>query len=79
MPLLANAKKALRASRRKQVINTRTRSRMRTMIDACRTAPTGEALRQAYSSIDLAVKSHIIHLNKGARLKQQLARLIPQA
>jgi ribosomal protein S20 len=79
MPILANAKKALRSSARKQVINTRTRSRLRTMIDACRTAPTGATLSNAFSSIDIAVKNHIIHDNKGARLKSQLSRLIPQA
>lgn len=79
MPILANAKKALRSSARKQVINTRTRSRLRTMIDACRTAPTVTTLSAAFSSIDIAVKNHIIHDNKGARLKSQLSRLIPQA
>ncbi len=80
MPILANAKKALRASKRKQVINNRTRSRLRTMIDACRTSPTVVSLGNAYSSIDIAIKNHIIHDNKGARLKRQLSRLItPQA
>lgn len=79
MPILANAKKALRSSKRKQVINTRTRSRLRTMIDAARTSPTAEAVSGAFSSIDIAVKNHIIHDNKGARLKRQLSRLIPQA
>lgn len=79
MPILANAKKALRSSKRKQVVNTRTRSRLRTMVDACRTAPSVEALNKAFSSIDIAIKNHIIHDNKGARLKRQLSRLIPQA
>jgi ribosomal protein S20 len=79
MPILANAKKALRSSQRKQVINTRTRSRLRTMIEACRTSPTAVTLSNAFSSIDIAIKNHIIHDNKGARLKRQLSRLIPQA
>ncbi|MBP7876251.1 30S ribosomal protein S20 [Candidatus Woesebacteria bacterium] len=79
MPILANAKKALRSSKRKQVMNNRTRSRLRTMIDGCRTAPTLETLGKAFSSIDIAIKNHIIHDNKGARLKRQLSRLISQA
>lgn len=79
MPILANAKKALRASLRKQVMNTRTRSRLRTTIDGCRKAPTAVTLSKAFSSIDIAIKNHIIHDNKGARLKRQLSRLITQA
>jgi len=79
MPILANAKKALRSSQRKQVINTRTRSRLRTMIDTCRTTPSATSLSDAFSSIDIAIKNHIIHDNKGARLKRQLSRLIVQA
>ncbi len=79
MPILANAKKALRSSQRKQVVNNRTRSRLRTMIDACRTTPSMVTLSNAFSSIDIAIKNHIIHDNKGARLKKQLSRLITQA
>lgn len=79
MPILANAKKALRSSKRKQVINNRTRSRMRTMIDAARTKPAVKSVSDAFSSIDIAIKNHIIHDNKGARLKKQLSRLINQA
>lgn len=49
------------------------------MLDAARTSPTAEAVSSAFSSIDIAVKNHIIHDNKGARLKRQLSRLTPQA
>lgn len=76
MPILKNAKKALRASIRKNAMNQTMKSRTKTAVDAVRKTPTMEKLSAAYSAIDKAVKRHIFHRNKAARLKQQLARLV---
>lgn len=76
MPILRNAKKALRASIRKEVFNRNVKSRTKTAVDAVRKTPTMEKLSAAYSAIDKAVKRHIFHQNKAARLKQQLAKLV---
>ncbi|MCA9369748.1 30S ribosomal protein S20 [Candidatus Woesebacteria bacterium] len=75
MPLLKNAKKALRVSKRKAVINQRVKSRMRTALKAVRANPTKETVATAYSAVDKAVKRNQIHKNKAARLKSQVAAL----
>jgi len=74
MPVLANAKKALRASRRKAAINRRTRSKMRTSVVEFKAQPDQTKLPSAFSAIDRAAKQRIIHPNKAARFKRQLNR-----
>lgn len=75
MPILRNAKKALRASIRKTVINRRAKSIAKTMVDAVKKAPTKESVSAAYKAIDKAVKRKVYHVNKASRLKSQLAKL----
>lgn len=74
MPILKNAKKALRSSQAKAEVNTRTRSRMKTAIDAVKASKTAETVAEAYSRIDRSVKAGLIHANKAARLKHQIGR-----
>jgi ribosomal protein S20 len=76
MPILRNAKKALRASKRKAVFNRTVKSRTKTAIDAVKKTPTMATLSTAYSAIDKAVKRKVFHKNKAARLKQQLSKLV---
>lgn len=78
MPILKNAKKALRVSKRKTVINSRIKSRMKTLVDAFKKAPSMEALSAAYSAVDVAVKKNIVQKNKAARVKSQLSALLPK-
>ena len=75
MPLLQNAKKALRVSKRKAVVNSRVRSIVKTMVDKLKKSPSSENLRNAYSAIDTAVKNNLMHKNKAARVKSQLSKL----
>lgn len=74
MPILKNAKKALRSSQRKAEVNTRTKTRMKTAIDAVKSEKTTETVAEAYSRIDRAAKANLIHPNKAARLKRQVGR-----
>lgn len=76
MPVLPNAKKALRASKRKAKVNQRVRSKMKTTMAKLRQSPSEELLAQAYSAIDRAVKKNVIHKNKAARLKSKLSQLV---
>jgi len=76
MPILKNAKKALRASIRKAGYNQAVRSRVKSASDAAKKKPTMETLSAAYSAIDTAVKRNVFHKNKAARLKSQLAKLV---
>ena len=76
MPLLKNAKKALRVSQRRQAINRRVRTRVKTFSDKVRQTMNEADLGAAYSAIDKSVKKKLMHKNKAARLKSQLAKII---
>jgi len=76
MPILKNAKKALRASKRKALGNLQTKQQMRSSVKSAKSSPSQETVSVAYSRIDRAVKRGIIHKNKAARLKSQVSRLL---
>lgn len=76
MPILKNAKKALRSSQKKAVVNGRVRSMLKTMTDRMLKAPNNEALNMVFSAIDKAKKRNIIHANKAARLKSRMSKLV---
>jgi small subunit ribosomal protein S20 len=75
MPILKNAKKAMRSSERKASVNNRVRSQMKTALVKARTTATKETVSSAFSVVDTALKQNLIHRNKAARLKQQLSKL----
>ncbi len=74
MPILKNAKKALRSSKRKNAVNSKIRSRLKTGIDAAKKATSPETVATAYSNIDRAVKKGLVHKNAAARLKSQVGK-----
>lgn len=76
MPITKSALKALRQQKRRTGVNKPIRSRIKTASDALKAKPSADLLSQAFSSLDHAVKRHIIHKNKAARLKSRLSKLI---
>lgn len=76
MPILKNAKKALRVSKRKAAMNQPVRSKMKTMLDQVKKSKTSDALSKAFSAVDKAVKKNLIHRKKAARIKSQVSRLV---
>lgn len=76
MPILKNAKKALRASQRKHDLNQPVRSRLKTASDKVLKSRKAEDLPMAYSAIDKAAKKKLIHKNKAARLKAKLSQAV---
>lgn len=72
MPILKNAKKALRSSERKAVFNRDIKSKLKTMSDKLIKNPTLDNLKLVFSAIDKAKKVNLIHANKAARLKSQM-------
>ena len=76
MPILKNAQKALRVSKRKAVFNRRSKSRMKTAMDKVKKTPNKVNLALAFSAIDRAVKKNIIHRNKAARMKSKVSKLL---
>jgi len=76
MPILKNAKKALRASQRKTIINTQLKSKMKTAIDEMKKSPAADKLSVAFSALDRSVKKNIVQKNKAARVKASLSKLL---
>lgn len=72
MPITKSAKKSLRVSRTKHAANETQRT---TLEKAIRLADA-KTINHVVSLIDKAAKTGIIHKNKAARLKSQLAKKI---
>jgi len=83
MPITSSAKKAHRASLRKQVFNTRRKRALKDSVKAVTKHVQDGKLKEAtaklgdaYKAIDKAVKRGVLKKNTGDRKKSQLARLI---
>lgn len=79
MPVLPNAKKAMRSSRKKKKVNDRLRSNMKQALKRLQQEPTEKNLQAAQSAIDKAVKKGVVHKNKAARKKSQAAQILAAA
>ncbi len=79
MPITKSAKKALRSSKRKQKFNKKAKEIAQQAIKAFKKNPSQAKLAQAFSAIDKAAKRKIYHKNKAARLKSQLAKMLPSS
>lgn len=76
MPITKSAQKAMRGSRRKRVVNLVTIGKYKDALRAARKTKTAAALSAAFKQLDKAVKKHVIHANKAARLKSRLSKAI---
>lgn len=75
MPNIASAKKNMRKSRAAAVRNRAQRSALRTALKKARAEGTApEVVTLAVSLLDRAARKGLIHKNKAARHKSQLAR-----
>ena len=79
MPILANAKKALRQSKKRAETNNALRSRVRTAAKKLNKTPSVESLSSTFSAIDIAVKKHVMHRNKANRLKSQASAALAKS
>lgn len=75
MPIIKNAKKALRSSKRKAGVNQLLRAKTRTSVKQSRLEPTLDSIKTAFSNLDKSVKKKLMHKNKAARLKSALSKL----
>ena len=83
MAITSSAKKALRASKRKQVFNLRRKSAVdkvgtdiRKLVQAKKKAEALKLLPSLYQAVDKAVKTNYFKKNRGARIKSRTAALI---
>ena len=74
MANLQAAKKRTRQEKKRTAQNKARSSKMKSAIHLQEKKPTKKNLSKAYASIDKAAKKRVIHKNKAARLKSQLAR-----
>ena len=80
MPIIKSAKKRVRTAEKAAIRNSKTKRSLRTALKAFHKAITGgdkgavvENHGSAQSNLDKAVKKGIMHKNKAARQKRQLA------
>ena len=76
MPILKNAIKALKVSKKKTIINGQIKSKLKTAIDEMKKNPEAKKLSAAFSAIDRSVKKNILQRNKAARIKASLSKLL---
>ncbi len=76
MPVTSSAKKKLRVDQRRTVFNLRLKRRYKETMKNYFEKKTPEALKHLYALVDRAVKKHIIHQNKAARLKSRAAKAL---
>lgn len=73
MPIIKSAKKRVRVASKAATRNSKTKRTLRTAIKSFHAAITGDTANSAQSALDIAVKKGVIHKNKAARKKRQLA------
>lgn len=80
MPNIKSAEKRMRTQKIREERNRQKRSRLRTAIKRVRLAENAESAEGAYmeakSLLDRAAAKRLIHPNKAARLKSQLAGVV---
>lgn len=75
MPVTKTAKRALRGSKKKELINKKLRAKLEVALRHAKKAGTDKTIRHAISLTDRAAKRNILHKNKASRLKSQLIKL----
>lgn len=80
MPIIKSAKKRVKTANKAAVRNSKTKRSLKSAVKAFHSAVKGgskkstAALQKAQSEVDKAAKKNVIHKNKAARKKSQLAR-----
>jgi small subunit ribosomal protein S20 len=80
MPIIKSAKKRVRTSEKAAIRNSKTKRSLKAALKAFHSAVTGgqkeakELHSKAQSTVDKAAKKGVMHKNKAARKKSQLAR-----
>ncbi len=86
MAITSSAKKALRVSRRRRVVNLHRKEAMLDVIKRVKkfvtdknTAEAVKLLSEAYKAIDKAAKNDLIKKNTAARKKSRLSKLVKKS
>ncbi|HRN96573.1 MAG TPA: 30S ribosomal protein S20 [Candidatus Levybacteria bacterium] len=80
MPVIKSAIKKLRKDRVREIRNDEFRKQLRDALRAVKkTSADSTVLQTAYSLVDKAAKRNLLHPNKAARMKSQIAKSIKSA
>ncbi|HMS22323.1 MAG TPA: 30S ribosomal protein S20 [Candidatus Levybacteria bacterium] len=72
MPVIKSAIKKLRRDKKVAIENELFRNKLETVVRAAKKSKSDKDISSAFSVIDKAVKKHLIHKNKGSRIKSAL-------
>ncbi|MBP6913163.1 MAG: 30S ribosomal protein S20 [Candidatus Levybacteria bacterium] len=72
MPVIKSAIKKLRRDKKVAIENGLFRNKLETAIRVAKKSKSDKDISSAFSVIDKAVKKHLIHKNKGSRIKSAL-------
>ena len=73
MPIIKSAKKRVKTANKAAVRNSKTKRSLKGALKIFTKKPTAKAHSDAQSNLDKAVKKGVMHKNKAARVKKQLA------
>jgi len=76
MPVIKSAKKKLRKDKKREFRNQAVKNTLRSLLKQAKIEKSEKAILAAIKAADKAVKKHILHKNKAARLKSGLTKLI---
>ncbi len=76
MPVTVTAKRALRSSAKKALVNSLIISRLEISLREAKKLKTDKAVKTAISEADRAAKKKVIKKNKAARIKSALSKLV---
>lgn len=74
MPIIKSAKKRVRQTKKATARNARTKRSLRSALKSFVRKPSASAKSKAESNLDKAAKKGLVHKNKVARKKRQLAK-----
>lgn len=76
MPIGRSAKKSLRKTIKAREVNLAFRKKVKATVKAFGQKPTEENWKKVSSILDKAIRKHILHRNKVARLKSRYSKML---
>jgi len=76
MPVTKTAKRALRSSARKDLVNRKVLTSIDLALRSFKKSPTEKSASAAFSKLDKAAKKKVIHKNKASRLKSRVRKAL---
>ena len=76
MPVIKSAIKKMRKDKVRTARNLKSKENLKSLLKQARRTPSSESFTKLSSALDKAVKTHLIHANKSARLKSRLNKLL---